>query len=190
VRAWYALALLAAGGLTGCATGPIGAHQSSNETVQSLRHSSMAPASVGEFVPAADLPAGRDKSVSVRGSTLSSPSSGSFAAYLKDALVSDLRSAGKYDAGSGTVISGQLTHNELNAGGMSTANSTLAAKFTVRREGATVFEKLISETREWESSFMGAIAIPNAINNYTEMYSRLLKKFYDDEEVKAALAAK
>jgi len=42
-------------------------------------------------VPAAALKAGRDPSVSVRGSSLKSPSANSFSAYLKDALLQDLR---------------------------------------------------------------------------------------------------
>ena len=93
MSARYILLLLAASVLTGCATGPIGAHQPNLATVQSLRQSNMAPTSVGEFVPAPALKT--DKSVSVRGSSLSSPSANSFSAYLKDALIQDLRSAGK-----------------------------------------------------------------------------------------------
>jgi hypothetical protein len=189
MRAKYALVLLAASLLTGCASGPIGTHQPNMATVQSLRQSNMAPASVGEFVPAATLKAGRDKSVSVRGSSLKSPSANSFSAYLKDALIQDLRTAGKYDATAGTAISGQLTQNELNAGGMSKADSTVAAKFVVTRNGSNVYDKLISVAQEWDSSFMGAIAIPEAINQYTQMYARLLDKLFADEEFKKAVAA-
>ena len=190
MKAWHVSVLLAAGALAGCATGPIGAHQPSMSNIQTLRASTLAPASVGEFAPATELPAARDKSVSVRGSTLSSPTSGSFSAYLKEALVADLRSAGKYDPAARIVISGQLAKNELNAGGVSTASSTIAAKFAVTREGATLYDKLISASHEWPSSFVGAIAIPEAINQYTEMYSRLLEKLFADEEFKAALAAR
>ena len=184
----YILLLLAASVLTGCATGPIGAYQPNLATVQSLRQSSMAPTSVGEFVPAATLKAGRDKSVSVRGSSLSSPSANSFSAYLKDALIQDLRSAGKYDAAAGTAISGQLTQNDLNAGGVSKADATVAAKFVVMRNGASVYDKLVSVAHEWDSSFIGAIAIPEAINQYTQMYARLLEKLFADEDFKKAVA--
>jgi hypothetical protein len=182
------LLFLAASVLTGCATGPIGAHQPSLATVQSLRQSNMAPMSVGEFVPAATLKAGRDKSVSVRGSSLKSPSADSFSAYLKDALIQDLRSAGKYDAAAATAISGQLAQNELNAAGVSKADATVAARFVVTRNGTSVFEKLVTAAHEWDSSFMGAIAIPEAINQYTQMYARLLDKLFADEEFKKAVA--
>jgi hypothetical protein len=189
MSARHILVLLAASVLAGCATGPIGAHQPSMAIVQSLRQSNMAPASVGEFVPAATLKAGRDQSVSVRGSSVKSPSANSFAAYLKDALIQDLRAAGKYDAAAGTAISGQLTQNDLNAGGISKADATVAAKFVVTRNGTSVYDKLISVAHEWDSSFVGAIAIPEAINQYTQMYTRLLDKLFADEEFRKAVAA-
>lgn len=185
-----AATLLAALILGGCATGPIGTHQPSLATVQSLRQTSMAPAAVGEFTPGPQLAAARDKSVGVRGSSLSSPTSGSFTAYLKEALITDLRAAGKYDTAARTVISGQLIRNELNAGGVSSANSTIAAKFAVAREGTAIYDKPISVTHEWPSSFMGAVAIPEAISQYTLMYARLLDKLFADEEFQAAVASK
>lgn len=190
MSARYILLLLAALALTGCASGPIGAHQPNLATVQALRQSNMAPASVGEFVPAATLKAGSDKSVSVRGSSLKSPSANSFSAYLKDALIEDLRAAGKYDEAAGTSISGQLTQNQLNAAGISKADSTVAAKLVVTRNGSSIYDKLISVAHEWESSFMGPIAIPEAINQYTQMYARLLDRLFADEEFKRAVAAK
>ena len=190
MSARYVLLSLAALALTGCATGPIGAHQPTMATVQTLRQSNMAPAAVGDFVPGPQLEASRDKRVGVRGSSLKSPASDSFSSYLKEALVQDLRAAGKFDTAAGTVISGQLTKNELNAGGVSKADATVAAKFAVTRGGSTIYDKLISATHEWESSFIGAIAIPEAINQYTQMYARLLDKLFADEEFKAAVAAK
>jgi hypothetical protein len=189
MSARYIVVLLAAAVLTGCATGPIGAHQPNLATVQTLRQSNMAPASVGEFLPAATLKAGRDKSVSVRGSSLKSPSANSFSAYLRDALIESLRTAGKYDPAAATAISGQLAQNDLNAGGVSKADSAIAAKFVVTRNGSSVYDKLISVAHEWDSSFVGAIAIPEAINQYTQMYTRLLDKLFADEEFKRAVAS-
>ena len=180
--------LLAAYALAGCASGPIGAHQPSLASIHALRQSGMAPAAVGEFSPAAALPPARDKSVSVRGSSLRSPS-GSFAVYLRDALIADLRAAGKYEPAAPTVITGELIRNELAAGGVSTANSALGARFAVTRAGATLYDKAIDVTHEWSSSFVGAIAIPEAINQYTQMYTRLLQKLFADPEFEAAVAA-
>jgi hypothetical protein len=185
------LGVLLAGTLTlvGCASGPIGPHQPSMETIQSLRQPGIGMVSVGEFVPAATLKAGRDQSVSVRGSSLKSPSANSFSAYLKEALIQELRSAGKYDPAAGTIISGQLTQNELNAAGVSKADATVAAQIAVARSGANVYDKQITATHEWDSSFIGAVAIPEAINQYTQMYTRLLDMLFADEAFRKAIAA-
>jgi hypothetical protein len=190
VKALYLVAaVLAAAALTGCASQPLGAHQSSLSTVELVRKAPVASVSVGEFKPAAELPAGRDKSVSVRLSTISSPTGDSFAAYLRESLITELRTAGKYDDGASTRISGQLTHNELNAAGASTGNSKVAARFAVSRGGKVVYDKLITAQHEWSSSFIGAIAIPEAINQYTHMYTRLIEQLFGDEEFATALAA-
>jgi len=170
----------------GCASQRIGAHQASIDNIQLLRQSSASGFAVGEFKPAPDAPSPADKVVTVRGSRLTSPSSDSFASYLRDALVVDLEAAGKYDPASALTISGQLTRNTLNAAGFSKADSTLAAKFSVARGGAIVFDKRIEEQQTWDSSFIGAVAIPEAINHYTEMYTKLLHRLFSDEEFRAA----
>jgi hypothetical protein len=178
---------LAAAALTGCASQQIGAHQPSLDTVQVLRQANIPNVSVGEFKRAPELPAAHDKSVSVRLSTISSPAAGSFAAYLRESLITELRTAGKYDASAPTVINGQLTLNELNAAGASTGNSKVAARFSVSRGGAVVYDKVITAQHEWSSSFIGAIAIPEAINQYTHMYARLIEQLFGDQEFTGAL---
>jgi hypothetical protein len=178
--------LLVAGMLGGCASGPLAAHQPSIENVAVLRQSNISSVAVGEFVLAPGAKRSIDKSVSVRGSSLRAPG-GSFTTYLRDSLTTELQSAGKYDGASSTVVSGQFAENELNAGGVSKADATLAARFVVRRSGANVYEKLLREEREWPSSFIGAVAIPEAINQYTEMYTKLLARLFADEEFKAAI---
>lgn len=47
---------------------------------------------------------------------------------------------------------------------MSNASVTLAAKFSVTRGGTTLCDKLLREESRWESSFVGAVSIPEAIN--------------------------
>jgi hypothetical protein len=179
--------LLVASALGGCASGPLGAHQPSMDNVLVLRQPEMGSAAVGAFVLAPGAKAAIDKGVSVRGSVLRSPVDDSFAAFLGDSLRVELQAAGKLDPASTTVISGQLTKNELHAAGVSTADATLAARFIVRRSGASVYEKLLSEQRTWPSSFVGAVAIPEAINQYTEMYTKLLAQLFADPQFKAAV---
>lgn len=71
--------VVVAGALSGCATGPIGAHQPSIANVEQLRESGMEAIAVGEFEIAPGVKPQIDKGVSVRGSQLRSPANGSFA---------------------------------------------------------------------------------------------------------------
>jgi hypothetical protein len=50
-----------------------------------------------------------------------------------------------------------------------------------------VFDKEIVATSTWESSFMGAVAIPAAINQYGALYQKLVGQLLDDTEFLAAI---
>lgn len=176
--------------LGGCATVPIGQHQAAVDGVTALRDSGIKSVSVGEFTLAPGVKPAVGKSVSARGSSFTPPQgNASFAEYLRDSLQTDLRAAGKLDPASPYVIGGELTQSVLNAGGMKTASSTLAARFKVTKAGRALFDKELKVDNQWESSFVGAIALPAALNNYTEQYSRLLVKLYSDDDFRKACTA-
>lgn len=124
---------------------------------------------------------------SPRGHQIESPDNHSFALYLRDALESDLKAAGKFDASSPLSIQGELQDSQLTTG-MSQGSATLAAHFSVLRAGQTVFDKQLSQVSQWDSSFVGAIAIPAAFNHYADQYGLLLQKLYADPDFKKACA--
>lgn len=174
---------------TGCASQQLSPHQPGFDNLQLLRQSNIGALAVGEFMVAPEAPAHTDEVVTVRGSRLTSPSNNSFAQYLKNALVAELNNTGKYDPAATQVVSGTLLENELNAAGVSTGSAKLAARFSVTRGGAVVYDKRIEEQQTWESSFHGVVAIPEAINRYTDMYTRLLRRLFTDKDFKAATKA-
>jgi hypothetical protein len=51
-----------------------------------------------------------------------------------------------------------------------------------------VYEKEIAAEASWESSFVGAIAIPAAMNQYGALYKTLVSKLVDDPDFRRALA--
>lgn len=111
----------------------------------------------------------------------------SFAQYLRAALVGDLKSAGKFDDASPISVGAELTDNQLTTG-ISEGSALLAARFTVRKADQVVFDKPLRQESHWSSSFIGAIAIPDAFNHYTEQYSLLLNLLYADPDFKKACA--
>ncbi|WP_457445055.1 hypothetical protein [Roseateles sp. P5_E4] len=177
--------LLAA--LTGCASVKMPAPAPSAANAEKLRATKLVPAQVGSFKLAAGKPAEMDTTLGgLRGSSLS-PAGGSFAGQLRDEIAAELTAAGLLDSKSKIVIEGQLTDSMVDAG-MSTGKGRLAAKIQIKREGKTVFDKEVIAESTWESSFVGAIALPAAINQYGALYKTLVGKLFDDADFKRALA--
>lgn len=173
--------------LTGCARMPLAPPQASVQTLELTRSYDIAPINVGEFVLAPGKSASLDQTVSLRGSTLYSPYNESFSNYLREVLVTELRTAGKYDPNSATVIRGWLTVNEIDASGINVGNGSIGARFVVNRDSAVVYEREHVVSSEWESSFAGVSAISAAVNEYATMYRKLVRQLFGDETFRNAV---
>lgn len=179
------LALL---GTLGCASVQLDAGSATPATLEQLRGAGLAPMQVGPFALAAGKPAEMDRALSggLRGSTLT-PAKGSFAQLLKDTLVVELAAAGLYDVNSPVVVQGELTDSAVDAA-IGTGTGRLAARFKVHRGGELVFDRELVVQSSWESSFMGAVAVPMAMNHYHGMYKTLVAKLVQEPGFRKALA--
>ncbi len=192
MRRGYAIARLAAvAGLSlavmGCAA-KIGAPQANLDGIEAMRQQSLPPMAVGIFAPGAPLTASDDRSTTIRAiNTLAAPG-GSFSGYLKDTVAADLRAMGRLDPNAPLVLDGLLTRREVDSS-IGTGHSALAAHFTLRRADAVVYAKDLSVETSWDSSFLGAVAIPDAINNFTGLFDKLAVKLLTDPDLKAAVDA-
>lgn len=147
------------------------------------------PAIVGKFSLAPEKPAKMDTSLGgLRGASIT-PANGTFSQQLKDTLIVELKGAGYYDETSEFVIEGELTDSKVDAA-IKLGTARLAAHFTVDKNNARLFDKELSVDSTWESSFVGAIAVPEAINQYTALYKMLIGKLFDDEDFRKALSKK
>lgn len=174
--------------LSACSQVPL-SYQPTLANLETIKSSNIAPMNVGQFALAPGKAPTMDQGVQARAANITSPINNSFAAFLKDALTQELRAGGKFDPNSGIVVTGLLTKNELDAS-MGTGKAALAANFAVTREGTSVYNKVLEEKAEWPSGFMGAEAIPLAINQYTSLYKKLLGKLFGDSDFKQATKAK
>jgi hypothetical protein len=183
----FAATVLLGVSLFGCASVTMPPPTASLETVQKLRTANLTSSTVGKFNLAPHLGAEMDKSVGgLRGSSVSS-SYGSYSLQLKEVIIAELKAAGLYDEKSPIQIEAQLTDSQVDAA-IGTGTARLAAKFKVSKSGRIVFEKELSVESQWPSSFVGAIAIPEAINQYSSLYKKLAAKLFDDQDFRAALA--
>lgn len=181
-----AFAAMAGALLVGCATVQTPAPTATPETVDKLRQANLAPSAVGKFSLAPGKSPDMDRTLSgLRGSSIA-PSGGSFSEQLKQTIATELKAAGLYADNSKSVIDGQLTDSKVDAA-VGTGTGRLAAIFTVNRDGKRVYSKELAVDAQWESSFMGAVALPAAINQYNALYKKLAAKLFDDPEFRAAM---
>lgn len=173
--------------LSACAQVTLPPPVASAENVAKLKAANLAPAAAGNFTLAAGKPAEMDqRQGGLRGSSVS-PSNGSFARHLRDTLVAELVAAGLHDDKSQIRIDAELVESALDAA-IGTGTGSLGARFVVTRAGKKVFDKVVRVDARWESSFVGAVALPEAINRYGSFYKGLIGKLVDDAEFRTALA--
>lgn len=168
-----------------CAT-PLAEHQQTFENVQILRADSIPQMALGEFKLAKGLPESMDRTLGIRADSVTPPQGLTFSQYLRQALEAELTGAGKLNPAASVVISGELTRSAISTSG-STSNGTLGARFHVTRSGADVYDKELTVTESWPSSFFGAEAIPTAMNHYNGFYPKLVTQLVSDPEFKRAV---
>lgn len=170
--------LLAFSMLAGCVSMPAMTYQPGIDNTERLladRH----PLDVGSFAAA---PGVENRHLGMRGSQLQGGADGTFSTYLKDALVRELQEAGRFRAGGATVVSGTLVENRLNAASSAQGTARLGAEFVVTRRGERVYARTFHVENRWEASFMGAIAIPAAMQGYSATVQKLLGELFADPE--------
>lgn len=153
--------------------------------VTKLKSETTTPVAVGAFTVKSDMKGATY--LSMRGSTMSSSVGADYAAYLGEALRAELELSGRLDPKSTLEISGMLLRNHLDADGISKGDAAVQGRFVVRRDGQVRFDKVKESSREWESSFAGAVALPRAAQNYPLVVQDLLTALYADPEFQSAL---
>jgi hypothetical protein len=174
--------------LTACANINMSQPKPTLATTAALRGATLAPATMGKFQLDPSRSAGDDKGISLRGgNSVASPIEGSFAQYLKESVRVELEAAGLYDAASQNVITGTLTQSEADAA-IGTGKAKLGARFVVTRNGEVKYDNQLTVDDSWESSFVGATAIPLAASHYEGLYRQLAAKLLNDQAFRGALA--
>lgn len=71
---------------------------------------------------------------------------------------------------------------------MSTGTAPLAARFVVTRGGSVNYDRELKVDASWESSFIGAVAIPAAATQYEALYRKLVGALIDDADFRKAVS--
>ena len=165
--------------VAGCVNSPTPRYQTSINTTQALLAKPGQQLAVGEFVAGENV---ENKSLGMRGNTMTGAGDGRFTTYLREALIQELEAVGRFQPTSKILVSGELLENELKASGASKGYGTIAVRIRVERDGSVAFEKSIRVEHDWKSSFIGAIAIPAAMNGYVATVNRFLGELFSDPD--------
>ena len=124
--------------------------------------------------------------INLRGNPMTSPYGQDFIHYLLTALESEFTKAGLLKKGSSKKLTAIIEENDINTG-MDVADGTIKATFIVSDRSRTLYKKSVSATEQWESSFIGAVAIPAAAESYPKIVRTLFNTLYNDKMFIAAL---
>jgi len=184
MRLLGALAVLGcAASLAACATGALPPPEASLEGIQSIRSANLPAMGVAAFTASPGMPG---RTITVRAGTMDAPGGKTFADYLQDTLAAQLKGAGRLDPAAGVVIGGVLDQSHVDSA-MSGASAWLGATFTVRRDGREIYRKALKVEDHWPGAFVGATAIPEAMNHYTQLYPKLVQALLDDPAFRTAV---
>lgn len=176
-RISYAVLLLAATIFaTGCSmVAP--KYTASLENVQKIKDSGAGTVKIGTFLstPAKD----NEVSISLRGSSMASPY-GSYADYLAEALKQEFSLAGRLAPDAQVEVTGMLQKNDINIPPAGSGRGDIEARFVVTRAGTAKYDQVKALHDEWDSSFVGAVAIPRAQEKYPTLVQKLLALLYAD----------
>lgn len=177
-------ALAAAAFLAGCA-GPSPNYAPSIDNVEMIKKSGARPAKVVDISVTPGM-AGAS-SLQLRANSMVSSVGSHYGDYIAAALRQELDLAGLLSAQSGVAVSGTLLKNNIDAGGFSTNSGQIEARFIVTAQGQVRYSKVKAISHQWESSFVGATAIPLAANNYPVMVQKLIAALVADPDFVRAL---
>jgi hypothetical protein len=165
----------------GACTSQIDPLTPSFETLQLLRENAVPAMALGRFTAAKGI----DRSVNVRLSSMKPPNGGDFSGFLGATFETELKAAGKLDPGSPLQLEGVLTESHVGED-MAKGRASLGATITLRRSGTVIFTKPYRVETHWQSDFIGAIAIPEALRQYNALYALLVRQALSDPELLAA----
>jgi hypothetical protein len=170
--------------MAGCA-GPAPNYTPSVDNVERLKKTASSEVKVGTFSTKPGMQSA--DAMSLRASSMVSPVGKNYGDYLAAALRSELELAKLHAPNSLVEVSGTLLHNNINAGGIQTNDGQLEAQFVVKKGEEVRYDKVKKITRQWEGAFAGAVAIPQAANNYPLMVQDLLGALFADPDFITAL---
>lgn len=170
--------------LSGCSTLFAPPYSPDYEALDRLKAGKPGKVAVAPVQPRdANAPVNR---ITLRGARMAA-SQGTFAQYLEEALVRDLREISVFDPEAATRLDATILKNDIDVSGLVTGVGTMQVQITVMRAGLTRMKKVYAAETRFDSSFAGMVAIPKGQSEYSRLVRALLREVYADPEFNLAL---
>lgn len=124
--------------------------------------------------------------ISLRGTGMRSPSN-TFAKYLENALVQDLKEISAFSPDASTRLSATIVTNDVSVGNIATGTGTMEVALTITRDGQQRLAKTYKADITFESSFAGMVAVPAGQVAYPQLVRALLSEIYSAPAFAAAI---
>jgi len=159
-------------------------YQTSILNVQALRDSGIRQVKVGDFAAGK---ASNNESISLRGSSMSSPVNGKYTDYLAEAMRTEFRAAMLYQDAAPLQIGGVLLKNDVDVSGFSEGTAEMEVQVVVRQGDQLRYDRVKYTRIKFESSFAGAVAIPAGVRSYSGLVQQFLTDLFSDKDFISAL---
>lgn len=187
MRYVFSILVITVAALTsGCANLVVPSYSADYAAVDSLKHSKLDKAALGKVQP--DDAKAKVNQISLRGSTLTAGDV-TFSGYLERAMKSDLQEAGLYDSNAARRIDVVVLQNDIDVSGFSEGVGRIEIELAISTSGTTVLRKKYATSIKFESSFIGAVAIPKGQTEYPNLVRALLSMIYRDQAFTQAMRA-
>jgi hypothetical protein len=85
------------------------------------------------------------------------------------------------------IISGALLKNDVDGSGINTGEAISEVEILLSKDSKPIFNKKFNQSHQWESSFMGAEAVPKAIKQYPILIEKLINRIFSDRDFNKAI---
>lgn len=169
--------------LVACGTVPAPKYQPSKENIEKIKTLEKS-VDIGKFELKQSNVA-KDV-ISIRAINMNSPYGTSFSDYLENALRLDFSLAEKLSEKSDLTMSGAILKNDLDGSGINVGTGIAEVEVKINKGGNSLMRKIYTQEHQWESSFMGAEAIPKAMQQYPILIEKLIYKIVSDPDFNKA----
>lgn len=107
---------------------------------------------------------------------------GTFATYLQNALINDLKEISIYDKNSSTKLNVTILKNDIDVSSFSTGIGEMEIALRVDGANGVLIEKNYSAVTQFDSAFGAIVAVPKGQSEYPKLVQKLLATVYGDPQ--------